>query len=116
MAVSVESVTFDCADAAALAGFWAGVVGKPVDADGNEFFATVGRQDDGLTLMFAKVPEERAGKNRLHLDLASREWSAEVDRIVGLGAKRSGEYDEYGVHWVTLADPEGNLFDVAEIR
>jgi hypothetical protein len=116
MAVSLENVTFDCADAAALAGFWAEVTGQPVDADGNEFFATVGKDSDGPTLMFVQVPEERVGKNRLHLDLASREWSAEVDRITGLGAKRFGEFDEYGAHWITLADPEGNLFDLAELR
>jgi hypothetical protein len=30
--------------------------------------------------------------------------------------KRVGEFDEYGAHWVTLADPEGNVFDLAEIR
>ena len=66
--------------------------------------------------MFIQVPEERAAKNRLHLDLASADWSAEVDRVVGLGAKRVGEFDEYGAHWVTLADPEGNVFDLAEIR
>jgi hypothetical protein len=23
-----------------------------------------------------------------------------------------GEYDEYGAIWTTLADPEGNLFDI----
>jgi len=118
MAVHLEHVTFDATDAAALAAFWAQVFERPVDAEGNEFFATVGR--DGATLspvlMFLQVPEERAGKNRLHLDLASRDWAAEVDRLVGLGAKRVGEFDEYGSHWVTLADPDGNVFDLAEIR
>ena len=66
--------------------------------------------------MFIQVPEERVGKNRLHLDLATADWAAEVDRLVGLGAKRLSEYDEYGTHWITLADPEGNVFDLAEIR
>lgn len=118
MSIQLEHVTFDAADAAGLAAFWSGVFERPVDAEGNEFFATVGRAEPALSpvLMFIQVPEERAGKNRLHLDLASSDWSAEVDRLVGLGAKRLNEYDEYGAHWVTLADPEGNLFDVAEIR
>ena len=116
MTVTLEHVTFDCADATGLAGFWAQVLEQPVDAGGNEFFATVNKGGDAPALMFIQVPEERAGKNRLHLDLASADWAAEVDRIVGLGAKRLGEYDEYGAHWVTLADPEGNVFDLAEIR
>jgi predicted enzyme related to lactoylglutathione lyase len=116
MPIILEHVVFDCADAAALAGFWAQVMSQQVDADGNEFFATVNKGGDGPALMFTQVPENRAGKNRLHLDLATADWAAEVDRIVGLGAKRVGEYDEYGAHWVTLADPEGNVFDLAEIR
>ena len=35
-----------------------------------------------------------------------------VERAVSLGATRVGEYDEYGAIWTTLADPEGNLFDI----
>ncbi|TWD74885.1 hypothetical protein FB561_6320 [Kribbella amoyensis] len=114
--ISLEHVTFDCADAAGLAGFWARVMGREVDAGGNEYFATVNKHGAGTALMFLQVPEPRTGKNRLHLDLATRNWSDEVDRLVGLGAKRLDEYDEYGAHWITLADPEGNLFDLAEIR
>ena len=60
------------------------------------------------------LPEERTGKNRLHIDFSTGDWAAEVDRVVGLGAKRVGEFDEFGAHWVTLADPEGNVFDLAE--
>lgn len=116
MPISLAQVTFDSADVAALAGFWARVFGQEVDAGAGNFAATVNKGGDGPALMFLLVPEERSGKNRLHLDLATADWAAEVDRLVGLGAKRLEEYDEYGVHWVTLADPEGNLFDLAEIR
>jgi predicted enzyme related to lactoylglutathione lyase len=116
MSISLEHVTFDCGDAATLAGFWAQVVGKLVDDGGDHFFASVGKETDGPALMFTQVPQERAGKNRLHLDLASADRAAEVDRVVGRGAKRVGEFDEYGAHWVTLADPEGYVFDLAEIR
>lgn len=113
MSVTLENVVFDCTDAGALATFWAGVFSTQVDADSNQFFATVNRSADGPTLMFIQVPEPRAGKNRLHVDLATADWSAELDRLIGLGAKRLDEHDEYGTHWVTLADPEGNVFDLA---
>lgn len=114
MAVALESVVFDCADAQALASFWAQVLSSDVDADGNQYFATVNRNAPGTTLMFIQVPEPRVGKNRLHVDLTATDWAAEVDRLVGLGAERVAEHDEFGVHWITLADPEGNVFDVAE--
>jgi hypothetical protein len=116
MSITLENVVFDCTDAAALATFWAEVLSSEVDADGNQFFATVNRSADGPTLMFVQVPEPRSGKNRLHVDLATADWPAELDRLVGLGAKRLDEHDEYGTHWITLADPEGNVFDLAEIR
>jgi predicted enzyme related to lactoylglutathione lyase len=116
MSITLEHVVFDCTNAAELAGFWAGVLKSTVDAEGNEFFATVNKGGDGAALMFIQVPEQRVGKNRLHVDLASTDWAAEVDRIVGLGAKRVGEFTEFGTHWITLADPEGNVFDLAEVR
>lgn len=114
MPITLEHIVFDSRNAAELAGFWAGVLESTVDAEGNEFFATVNKGGDGPALMFLQVPEPKAGKNRLHLDYSTGDWAAEVDRIVGLGAKRVGEFDEYGAHWVTLADPEGNVFDLAE--
>jgi len=63
-------------------------------------------------MMFLAVPEPRQGKNRLHLDLVATDLSAEVDRAVGLGATKVAEFDEYGTRWVTLTDPEGNVFDI----
>ena len=62
--------------------------------------------------MFLAVPEPRQGKNRVHLDLVSTDRQAAVERALGLGATKVGEFDEYGTQWTTLADPEGNVFDV----
>ncbi|MFB6726577.1 VOC family protein [Kribbella sp. NPDC056345] len=114
MSITLENIAFDCANAATLATFWAGVLSVEVDAEGNEFFATVNRAADGPTLMFLQVPEPRTVKNRLHLDLATADWDTELDRLLALGAQRLDEHNEYGTHWITLADPEGNVFDLAE--
>ncbi len=116
MSITFEHVVFDCANAAELAGFWAGLLNSTVDAEGNEFFATVNKGGEGVSLMFCQVPEAAAGKNRLHIDFGAADWAAEVDRIVGLGAKRVEEHNEFGTHWITLADPEGNVFDLAELH
>jgi predicted enzyme related to lactoylglutathione lyase len=109
----LAQVVFDCNDAAALAGFWSEVLGRPVDADASGFFASIGRGGDGPGFFFIKVPEPRTGKNRVHVDLATPDYETEVDRVIGLGAKRVGDFDEYGTRWTTLADPEGNVFDIA---
>ncbi|ADB34276.1 conserved hypothetical protein [Kribbella flavida DSM 17836] len=115
MSVTLEQIAVDCSDVLALATFWANVLETEVEAGSNEYAATVQRTAGGPAMMFLKVPEQPSGtKNRLHFDLASTDWAAEVDRLVSLGAKRHGEFTEYGVHWVTLTDPEGNVFDLAE--
>ncbi len=62
--------------------------------------------------MFNKVAEGKQAKNRVHVDLISATWDAEVDRLVALGATRIGDFDQDGSRWTTLADPEGNEFDV----
>jgi hypothetical protein len=115
MSVTLEQIAVDCADALALATFWAQVLETEVDAGGNQYAATVNRAGGGPAMMFLKVPEQPSEvKNSFHLDLSSSDWAAEVDRLVALGAKRQGEFSEYGVHWITLTDPEGNVFDLAE--
>ncbi len=112
MPLRFGQVVFDCHDAAALAEFWSGVLEQPIDAGANEFFAAIGRQASGTGFMFVQVPEPRNGKNRLHVDLVGPDHEAEVDRVIGLGAKRVADFDEYGARWTTLTDPEGNVFDI----
>ena len=108
----IEQIVIDCADAAKLAGFWSQVLSRPVDEGANPFFATIGK-GEAQALMFLQVPEGKQGKNRLHLDLSGPDWRAEADRLVALGATKQSEHQEYGVDWITFADPEGNEFDLA---
>lgn len=115
--IAIEAVTFDSRHAADLAAFWGEVLQRPVDPDANQYMATVGRTgDDPLHpgLMFLQVPEDRAGKNRIHLDLSSHDYRAEIERVIKAGATLVGEFDEYDIVWTSLADPEGNVFDIAD--
>ena len=115
MKLSISALTFDCADATKLADFWSHVLGVPIDPDATEGFASIGQSaspplDPGW--MFIQVPEGKTAKNRFHIDFASEDWAADVEAVVALGAKRIGDYDESGARWVSLADPEGNEFDI----
>jgi catechol 2,3-dioxygenase-like lactoylglutathione lyase family enzyme len=115
MSLQLAHVTFDCTNAEALARFWSGVVGLPVDENANPFFATVGLT--GATklhpaYMFLQVPEGKTAKNRVHLDFHSTDLAAEGERVVALGAVKVGDFDEFGTKWSTFLDPEGNEFDI----
>ena len=63
--------------------------------------------------MFVAVPEAKTVNNRLHLDLrpVDRSHEAEVERLIGLGA-RHADVGQGAVPWAVLADPEGNEFCV----
>jgi len=64
-------------------------------------------------LYFQQVPEPKAGKNRVHLDLRSADRDHEVARLEALGARRLYEGSQGPHTWVTMADPEGNEFCVS---
>jgi catechol 2,3-dioxygenase-like lactoylglutathione lyase family enzyme len=119
-------LAIDCADPEGLARFWCSVLGYEVQERDDET-VTIGSSAVGAgahptgpvapTLTFARVPEPKTGKNRLHVDVnpADRSQDEEVARLLDLGARHAdvGQGDE---SWVVLADPEGNEFCVLAAR
>jgi hypothetical protein len=109
------AVTFDCADAAVVGGFWARALGQELDPGAGKAFASIGLHDSGRTeprWCFAQVPEGKSAKNRMHPDLITADLEAEVRRLIDLGASRMADVTMGGMRWTTLLDPEGNEFDV----
>ena len=122
----IREVVFDCRHPASLARFWAaaleGYAVAPYDEAELARLRATGIDDpeddpnvlvepspgSGPRLWFNLVPEAKQVKNRVHLDLACADVRAEALRLAGLGARLLAEQRA----WVTLADPEGNEFDV----
>jgi hypothetical protein len=126
MTSKFTELAIDCADPRGLARFWCSVLGYEVQ-DEDDGVITIGSPmvPDGKNslgpvppvLTFAHVPEGKTVKNRVHLDVspADREQDEEIERLAGLGATVVNDNrPEFG--WVTLADPEGNEFDVLADR
>ena len=112
MSLRLYNVAVDCADPRALARFWAAVLGHQVLFEDDDE-VVVGRDAHAYPgLCFLRVPDHKAGKNRLHLDLDPDDQRAEVDRLLALGATRADVGQGDDVTWVVLADPEGNEFCV----
>jgi Glyoxalase-like domain len=112
---SLFAVAFDCADAAALARFWADVLGRQVaEASTSEHAVLLARAGDTCEpcIVFNKVPEAKIVKNRLHLDLISDTFEGETDRLLSLGAHRLRDQQAGKSRWTTFADIEGNEFDL----
>jgi predicted enzyme related to lactoylglutathione lyase len=110
----VDALNVDCHDPRLLADFWAAALGYHLE-DADEEGASIVPPDgaSGWTLLFFVVPEGKAVKNRLHLDLSPPEtMAAEVDRLLAAGATVQGRVDEGGSFWTVMLDPEGNEFCV----
>jgi len=108
----VLAVTIDCHDPARLAEFWRELVGGEIDV------RTV--SDDWVALRdvpvlgnlgFQKVPEGKAVKNRVHLDVEVDDIAAALPHVIALGATDSGTtVDESTGQFRVFHDPEGNEF------
>lgn len=116
--LSVFALTVDCDDPAALAAFWGEVLDRPVTAGSGPENAVVEATSaaSGPKLFFVKVPESKAVKNRLHLDLITERYAEELERLAGLGGKPLDEVTFPGIRWTTFADPEGNEFDLITMQ
>jgi glyoxalase superfamily protein len=126
MTSKFTELAIDCADPSGLARFWCSVldyevhdeggstvtIGSPMVPEGKNHLGPV-----PPTLTFARVPEGKTAKNRVHLDVSptDREQDEEVRRLLGLGA-RHVDVSQGDVSWVVLADPEGNEFCVLADR
>ncbi|MEU3916424.1 VOC family protein [Streptomyces sp. NPDC029721] len=111
----IRHITIDCHDAYALGEFWAEVLNGSLHEDDSPGDDEVLLTTEGGVLLFIQVPDTKAVKNRVHLDLQpqDRTRDEEVERLVALGAKLVGDHRRPdGTGWATLADPEGNEFCV----
>jgi hypothetical protein len=126
MTSKFTELAIDCADPSGLARFWCSVLDYEVQDEGDGVVAIgspmvpEGKNRLGPVppiLAFAQVPEGKTVKNRVHLDVnpSDRGQDEEIARLIGLGATVvTDNRPEFG--WVTLADPEGNEFDVLTPR
>ena len=114
--LSSLSITFDCIDVETQSNFWAQLLDVEIDDGADEYVASIGGLHDQKTailgMLFLKVDDRAGGKNPLHIDLDDPSYPRDVERALALGAEKVASFDEHGIEWTTLKDPEGNLFDI----
>ncbi len=108
-------LVLDCAEPKRLAPFWREALDyRDYYSDAN-LAVLVPTEGIGSPLLLQCVPEPKAGKNRMHLDIVVDDIEAEVDRLHELGAQRIDEDVQSfgGTRWVRMSDPEQNEFCVS---
>jgi predicted enzyme related to lactoylglutathione lyase len=115
--LTIQCFDLDTTDPDRIATFWEAALGwrRTVDS-GDEVVLEppAGSPQDGVApdLLFLRVPEPKAGKNRWHPDLRPDDQAAEVARLESLGATRVDVGQDATASWVVMADPDGNEFCV----
>ena len=116
MASRFTELCVDCSDPMPLAEFWRDVLEWELKVeDGLPYIEPA--DQSAPSILFVKVPESKSVKNRLHIDVSprDRERDEEVERLIGLGAKKI-DIGQGNPTWVVMADPEGNEFCVLKTR
>jgi hypothetical protein len=112
----IGSIVIDCDHFEEMMNFWKEtlhyVPRRPPD---NGWVILRDPEGRGPNVSINRSGEGPLEQYRLHLDLYTDDQEGEVKRLLGLGAilKRS---PKKGEDFVTLADPDGNLFDVIDTK
>lgn len=109
MSLDWEQTTVGANDPAKLGNWWRDALDWVIVNDSPDEFEIRPAPDRVPGLLFLRVGEAKATKNRLHLDFRPDDHDAEVARLLDLGAVRV-DIGQGVTPWAVLADPEGNEF------
>src|SRR5262249_6734596 len=115
VALRLEAVTFDVTDAAPVAAFWAGLLGREVLTESAGAFLPGDETQVGLRSVTSDT--EQVGRPRLHLHLTSNSLEHQ-QRTVEIALRLGGRHIDVGqgsdAKHIVLADPGGNELCVIE--
>jgi predicted enzyme related to lactoylglutathione lyase len=111
-------IVMDTQDPYRIAPFWCALLGVEVIQDRDQghvvTLAPSPHLAGSMVLALQRVPEAKAGKNRLHFDVYVDDLEAATVRVAELGGSRWAEHaetlDDGGLISRIMSDPEGNEF------
>ena len=112
MTSRIAAIAIDAVQPRLVADFWCTVLGWQVVQEHEGGLTIAESRESWPTIDVFAVPERKTVKNRVHLDVraAGSSTADELERLLGLGARRVDIGQGAEVSWVVLADPEGNEF------
>ena len=112
MTCRIAAIAIDAVQPRVVADFWCDVLGWQVVGEADGVLSIALADGSWPTIDVAPVPESKTVKNRLHLDLRADgvPTADELERLLGLGARRADVGQGADATWLVLSDPEGNEF------
>ena len=114
MPVRLHHIVIDTHDLLGLARFWTQALGWPVLSEREREIVIGPDVNAPVGICFMPVTDAKTVKNRVHVDLttSAADRDLEIERLIGLGARRVDVGQTGEESWTVLADPEGNEFCV----
>src|SRR4051812_32080129 len=106
----IAQCTLDVVDVELMADFWSAVLGYVVENDEGDSVHLRPTSGDGPSMWLQPTTDPKSGKLRCHMDLRADDPTAEVERVLSLGARRADVGQTGGESFEVLVDPEGNEF------
>ena len=112
----IGSIVVECRDFVRMIEFWTAALGYEArEPPSDDWVVLVDPHGKGPNVSLQKVAEGPGPDYRFHFDLYSSDPEGEVVRLQRLGATMR-EPAQPDRDFVTLADPDGNPFDVIDTR
>lgn len=108
----IAVIAIDALEPRVVADFWCNVLRWQVVEEDTDGIGIAPPDSSWPTIDVIQVSEAKTVKNRLHFDLRADgvTTAEELERLLGLGARRVDVGQGPDVSWVVLSDPEGNEF------
>jgi predicted enzyme related to lactoylglutathione lyase len=108
-AAVVSSLVVDCSSPVLIAAFWQSMLGGRVVSYPE--LGVEALRAPGVTFDSVTNPTPKTVKNRWHLDLATDDADATIDKALSAGATAASDF-EASPDFIVMRDPEGNEFCV----
>ncbi|MDR2984403.1 MAG: VOC family protein [Nocardiopsaceae bacterium] len=114
MPVRLHHIVIDTYDLPGLARFWTRALGWRLLSQREREIVIGPDVNAPVGICFMPVSDAKTVKNRVHVDLTTGagDRDEEIERLIGLGARRVDIGQSGEESWTVLADPEGNEFCV----
>ena len=113
--MKIGSIVIHCHDFERTVAFWQSALHYvPREPGSDGWIVLRDPEGKGPNVSFQARDQRRQRRNWIHLDLYTNNQPAEVERLVGLGARRYPWRYRPGADFVVLEDPDGNLFCVVQ--
>jgi hypothetical protein len=115
--LQIGSIVWGVRDVPLAIRFWSAALDYvPLREPSSDWAILVPREGPGPQLAIMLVSSDARDHQRHHLDLYAEDGAAEIERLLGLGARRVEWRYPPDADYVVLADPDGNRFCVVEKR